>query len=382
MRKIPTPTLPGDDWVSVRTLLGGICGSDTAMAMQKQPPDSLLQAYTSQPMLMGHENVSVVEKVGDAVDKSWIGKRVVVEPTLGCQARGTDPMCPRCQAGEFGACENFSGDLGGKYNLPPGSSIGYNSATGGSWGEYFVAHKSQLIELDDSLADENALMVDPFACSLHAILMAEMSDVKNVLIYGCGSLGLGAIAALRATGFTGKIEALGGRSSHMIEAADKMGADEVFTLPRDKRQRFEAMASRTGATLQRARFNNYMLSGGYDLVIDCVGSAQSVMECLKFTRARGQMIMLGTLQGEVKDLSPLWFRELKIRGSWGRAYENYNGQKISTYQLVLDMMREGKIDTTGLVTHLLPVEDYREALAISMNKSQHKAIKIAFDFRK
>ncbi|MCK5114092.1 MAG: alcohol dehydrogenase catalytic domain-containing protein [Phycisphaerae bacterium] len=382
LRDVAIPELPTDDWVLVKTLLGGICGSDTAIAAQKQPPDSLLQAYTSQPIALGHENVCVVTKTGPNVDSQWVGKRVVVEPTLGCEVRGTEPMCPRCAVGEFGACENFSGDFGGAANLPAGTSIGYNARTGGSWGEYFVAHKSQLIALDDSISDEVAIMVDPLACSLHAVLRANLAAAEKVLVYGAGMLGLGTVAALRAVGFSGRIETLdrpAGR--YLADTATRLGADEFFTLPSDTSARFAEIAGRTGATVQRARFGNYMLSGGYDLVFDCVGSRQSVMECLKWTRGRGQVIMLGTLQGAVPDLTPLWFRELEIIGAWGRSMENYDGRNVNTYQLVLDLIGEGKIAADGLLTHTFKIDDYRAALAAGMYKPQCESIKVAFDFR-
>lgn len=381
LRDIPVPQLPGDDWVLLRTRLGGICGSDVALFTQKQPPDSLLQAYTSQPMQMGHENVAVVEKVGAAVDSSWLGRRVTVEPTLGCLPRGTQPMCPRCQAGEFGACENFSGDLGGKYPLPAGSSIGYNSATGGSWGEFFVAHISQLVTLDETISDEEALMIDPFACSLHAVLRANLSGAERVLVYGSGALGLGAVASLRAVGFTGRVEVLCGRSQHLRDAAARMGADECFMLPGKKSLRFEAMAKRVGGTLQRVRFGNYMISGGYDAVFDCVGTAKSFVECLKFARARGQVVMLGTLQEKIPDISPLWFRELDILGCWGRSYENFGGERLTTYELVLKFLKERKMSAFGLVTHLYRLSDYRKALLAATDKYSSGAIKTAFDFR-
>jgi threonine dehydrogenase-like Zn-dependent dehydrogenase len=237
LREVPAPQLPGADWVRLRTLLGGICGTDLAIIAQKQPPDSILQAFSSMPMLLGHEGVAVVEEAGPAVDRSWLGRRVCVEPTLGCTARGIVPSCPRCEAGEFGACENFGAAGAGKYKLPAGTSIGYNKATGGALGEGFVAHESQLARLDDRISDEMAVLTDPLACSMHAILRAEILGgtgvppvsspigsarkrpeethgqdahaTTKVLVYGAGVLGLGIVTCLRAVGFSGQIDIVG-----------------------------------------------------------------------------------------------------------------------------------------------------------------------------
>lgn len=377
---VPPPELPARDWVRVRTLLGGICGTDTAILAQKPPANSLLQAYSSMPMILGHENVAVVDQVGPGVDGSWLGRRVIVEPTLACEARGTNPLCDRCAAGEFGACENFSGDMGGSTGLPAGTSIGYNRRTGGSWGEYFVAHRSQLVPVEDRLRDEEAVLVDPLACSLHGVLRADLSDVRRVLVYGAGVLGLGVIAALRATGFRERIEVLD-RVSYLAGLAESFGANEYFTLPSDPASRYGQIAGRTGGTVQRARFGNYMVSGGYDLVFDCVGTRQSVDECLKWTRARGQVVMLGTLQGRHADLTPLWFRELRLIGAYGRQREHYQGRRIGTYQIVQEMILSGALKAGLLLTHRFRLDDYRRALQTAMHKEKHQAIKVAFDFR-
>ena len=74
--EIDTPELPGDDWVLVETLLGGICGTDLSLIAQGQPPNSILQGFSSMPVLLGHENVAVVRQVGPDVDDAWIGKEV------------------------------------------------------------------------------------------------------------------------------------------------------------------------------------------------------------------------------------------------------------------------------------------------------------------
>ena len=380
VRNIAAPKLPGDNWVLIRTLLGGICGSDLAVFAQKTPPDSILQAFCSLPAVFGHENVSVVEQVGPAVDKSWIGKRVCVEPTLCCEVRGIDPPCPRCKVGEFSACESFADLATGAAALPPGTSTGYNRATGGSFGEFFVAHASQLIEPPEDISDELAVLTDPIACSLHAVLRAGLTGANRVLVYGAGMIGLGIIASLRWTGYKGIIDALD-LHEYLEKPARALGADNFLRLPSDKRQRFEKIAEITGATLQRVRFNNYMLSGGYDAVFECSGSVRSLEESLKWTAARGQVIMVATGSGRGADLTPIWFRELSVIGAYGRQIENFAGRRIGTYKIVHEIMQQGKLDLRPLLTHTFRLEDYAAALDTAMFKAGHRAIKVALDFR-
>ncbi len=380
VREMPDPELPGDDWVTVRTLLGGICGTDIALVMQKQPPDSILQAFSSFPGVLGHENVAIVESVGPAVDEAWVGRRVCVEPTLCCEVRGIDPPCGRCAAGEFGACENFGAAGQGRYALPAGTSIGYNSRTGGSLGERFVAHASQLVPVPEDMSDESAVLTDLMACSLHSVLRSDLSSAEKVLVYGAGVLGLGVIASLRALGFAGRIDALD-RSERIGELARRLGADTFVQLPSDTAGRFERIAELTDATVQRVRFGNRMMSGGYDVVFECVGAPQSIEESLKWTRARGQVVMVATAARERLDLTPIWFRELTVLGAYGRQMESHDGRRIGTYQLVHELMSAGKLPVEWLLTHTFRLDEFRRAMKVATNKGRYEALKVAIDFR-
>ncbi|MCL2701067.1 MAG: alcohol dehydrogenase catalytic domain-containing protein [Phycisphaerae bacterium] len=376
------PELPGDDWVRVRTRLAGLCGTDLAILAQKQRPNSILQAYSSTPLLLGHENVSEVASVGPAVDPSWVGRRVCVEPTLSCVPRGIEPLCECCRRGAFGACENFDGDGVGRYRLPPGTSIGYNARTGGAYGEQFVAHVSQLVPVSDELSDEQAVLTDPLACSLHAVLRAELQDNSpTVLVYGGGILGLGCVAALRATGFAGRID-LAARHEFQASLGRKMGASEiVLRQARTSRERFEEIAVRTGGRVREVRFGNLMLSGGYDVVFDCVGSVLSLGECVKWTAGRGKVVLVGTGHGVGVDWTPVWFRELTILGAYGRQVEHWQGRRIGTYPLVHEFMQAGTLPTDGLLTHRFALAEYREAFATALNKASQGAVRVVFDFR-
>jgi len=380
LRDVPPPELPGEDWVRLRTRMAGVCGSDLALIAQKQPCDSLLQAFSDLPAPLGHENLAVVEDVGTAVDKQWLGRRVCVEPTLCCAVRGIDPPCARCREGEFGACENFGAAGEGTAKLPAATSIGFNHKTGGSFSEFFVAHQSQLVPVPDALDDELAMLTDPVACSLHAVLRLSLENVRRVLIYGSGVLGLAAVACLRAVGYAGRIDALD-IHDYLGEHAAAMGADENVRLPAETPARFEQIAWRTGGRVHRARFGNYTLSGGYDVVIDCVGTRRSVDESLRWTRSRGQFVLLATGHARGADLTPIWFTELTVLGAYGRQLEHFEGRRVGTYALVHELMASGKLDVRRMLTHTFRLGAYREAFTVGLYKARHEAVKVAFDLR-
>jgi threonine dehydrogenase-like Zn-dependent dehydrogenase len=377
---VEPPPLPGTDWVRVRTSMAGICGTDLALLAHKQPPDSILQAFSSLPAIFGHENLGVVEQVGPDVDEAWLGRRVTVEPTLCCRVRGIDPPCDRCREGQFGACQNFADDGRGRAGLPPGTSLGYNAGAGGTFAEQFVAHVSQLVGVPDELPDELAVLTDPVACSLHAALRVDLAGAERILVYGAGVLGLAAIAALRAIGYQGRIDAID-LHEYLQPLARSMGADELLRLPGGDAERFERIAQQTGASVQRARFGNYMLSGGYDVVFDCVGSNRAITESLKWTRSRGQVVLLATGHGRGVDMTPIWFTELTVIGAYGRQIETWQGRQIGTYELVHELMAAGKLDVRALLTHTFALDEYKRAFAVGMDKPRHQAVKVALDFR-
>jgi L-iditol 2-dehydrogenase len=106
-----------------------------------------------------------------------------------------------------------------------------------------------------------------------------------------------------------------------------------------------------------------------------------VTEALKWTRARGQVVMVGTGHGRGVDLTPIWFRELVVVGACGRQVETFQGRRVGTYQLVHELMSAGRLPVRDMLTHTLRIGDYRKAMQTAMYKDRHRAIKVAVDFR-
>ena len=242
-----------------------------------------------------------------------------------------------------------------------------------------MAHVSQLFEIPNDLSDEQAALTDPLGCSLRAAGRARLSGADAVLVYGAGMLGLGVVWALRALGYPGRVDVVA-RHRHQSELARRLGASEVLELPGERRGRFETIAKRTGGRVTRARFGNYMLSGGYDVVFECIGGRRTIEEALKWAGSRGQVIILGMGHGRGADMTPIWFGELDVMGVSGRGVEGYRGRKLRTYQLCHELMRSAPADVTALLTHTFDLADYKAALSAAINKGAHKSVKVAFRF--
>jgi len=373
LRDIPEQPLPGDEWVRVRPRLGGICGSDVTHILLGDPPDVFVKGLAIEPIVLGHESVGTVAERGPAAQEVSEGLRVNVDPIVACAARGLAP-CPSCREGQFCACWNVAQ---GREGL--GISIGHSAKLGGSWADSFVAHKSQLVPVPDGLTDEQAVLVDPLSAAVHAVLRRPPGPAdQDVLVMGCGLLGLGVIAFLRAWGFKGHLLALA-RYPFQQTLAIHLGADEVWNA-RDLRQRdlFERLAERYQIATVKGWFGKKILIGGVDLVYDALGNRNSVEDSLRVVRPQGTVMIIGMGHPRWVDWDPLSHKQLTVMGSNGRGIEEWRGERRHTYEVVYQLMAEGRFPSDKLLTHTFPLEDYRTALDVLTHKGRHAAVHAAF----
>ena len=369
LRELPVPELPGPDWVLVRTRLGGVCGSDLhTIFLETSPSTSPLASF---PFVLGHENVGVIERLGPSVEGFSVGQRVVVDPVLGCEARGIDPPCPACQRGDYQLCHRFT-----EGRLAPGTLIGTCRDTGGSWGEYFVAHRSQLLAVPETLSDEAALMAEPFAVALHPVLRWPPTQGQTALVIGAGTVGLGVVAALRALVPGIRVVAVA-RHRHQADMAARLGADQVVT---ERGAALDArLASLLDARLLRPILGRPVPVGGADVTYECVGSAASIGDALRFTRAGGRVVLAGlAAMPRGVDWTPIWLKELELRGTYCYGYERLpDGRRIRTMAYALELMAEGRVDLAPMVTHTFPLERWRDAVRTASRKGGSGAIRVA-----
>lgn len=374
--QVPVPALPGDDWVRVRVRLGGICGTDLRLVQLRNHPGSFLRCFMRLPLILGHEGVGTIDAVGSAVQGWQLGQRVCWDPSLSCAPRGIQPMCRPCQQGEPAICENIT-----EGRIPPGPMVGLTQGVGGSWAPYLVVHQSQLLAVPDEVPDEDAVLVDPVACAVHGVLRAPPKQADHALVIGAGIIGLGVLAALQAIDAGCKVTAVV-RDEYHAQLAERFGAHRVVRVRRGESAaaRYDKVLAGVGARRYAGWFGNQAVQGGFDVVYDCIGSGQSLSDALKLTRARGTVVLLGTSQICVLDTTPIWFAELNVIGATGRQVENYQGRAVHTFEIVFDWLRTGRLGLQGLLTHLLPLRDFRKAFHLLTHRPE-PVVKVAFDLR-
>lgn len=369
-RDIPEPQLLGDDWVKINVTYSGICGSDINLLSLHDSPST--SPYASFPFTIGHEIVGKITVVGNNVQGLKVGDRVVVDPVLSCQSRGITPMCSYCQEGDYSLCNHKTDG-----QLSPGLLIGACKETGGGWSSHFVAHQSQVFVLPDEVDDLNGVMVEPFSCSLHAIMRNPPKPDDTVLIIGAGVIGLCTIAALRALGYTCKIKVLA-KHPFQIKLAKQYGADEVIKL-QSGHSYYSELAQSLDASLLKAIIGPPVVQGGADIIYECVGTEKSIHDALRFTRNGGKIVILGlaSIMNKI-DWTTIWLNELDIQGSFAYSTEEYQGKKWRTLGITIQLMKEGKVDLSPMVTHQYPLSRYKEALQTATSKGRGDVMKILF----
>ncbi len=371
-RDVPEPRRPSDEWVVIKTRYGGICGSDDHLMHLQHSPS--LSAFSSFPFTIGHENFGTVAEAGEAVRDFSVGARVVAEPTLWCKPRGFADLCPYCACGEIHLCERLAEGA-----LAPGLSIGSCRDTGGSWSPYFVAHESQVVRIPDAVSDENALLLEPFATSLHAVVRNMPRDDETVLVIGAGVIGLCAIAALRAVESRARIIVLA-RHKIQQEMARQFGADVVMAASRAGDYEAE-FARQVNAKLLKPILGKRVLVGGADIVFECVGSQEVIEDALRFTRAGGRVVVTGVPSVlERVDWASVWLKELFIHGEYIYGYEDFQGKRWRTFDLALDLMQRGKVNLAPMLTHRFALRDYARAFQTISNRGRERAVKVVFEF--
>ena len=379
------PALPAAGWVHVEPVLSGICGSDLATLDGRS--SRYFEDIVSFPFVPGHEVVGTLSEDALGADGSLLpaGSRVVLQPVLGCAARGIDPACPACQAGNVGNCGRIA--FG---HIRPGLQTGFCADTGGGWSSTgLVAHSSQLYAVPGSLTDEDAVTVEPVACAVHAVLGAPIAAGDVVAVVGAGTLGLLVTAALGHLSGQGRCATpaavlVGARYAHQQRLALQLGATEALAADQLDRavRRHSRSLSYGGASGVTAT-----LSGGADVVLDCVGSPESIAQSLAMVRPRGTVALIG-MPGKVTiDLAPLWHREVRLAGAYAYGTER-NGETdetgavdgISTFSLAFDVAAAHK--TGRLVTATYPLARFEDAVAHAGAAGRRGAVKIAFDVRK
>jgi threonine dehydrogenase-like Zn-dependent dehydrogenase len=360
---IDRPERPGRGWARLRTRRSGICGSDLGALSGRAGP--YFSGLVSMPLVPGHE---VVADLLEDCEDLPAGTRVVIDPVLGCTARGVEP-CAGCREGATNRCDRIT--VG---HLRPGLQTGYCADTGGGWGEVLVAHRGQLHPVPPELPDEQAVLAEPVACAVHTALRAAPGKGDRVLVSGAGTVGLFTTLALRELTDAGEITVVA-KHQRQRELARAFGATEVLAPG----QVLRGVRRATGAFQVLPELGSPYLLGGVDLTVDAVGSRQSLETSLQVTRAGGRVVLSG--MPARADLSAAWFRELELVGAYASSPVEAAAGGRSAFDIALDLVSGDAVASLADAVVSYPLHRWREAIDHAHSAGRLGTVKVTFDPR-
>lgn len=367
LANVPEPELPTPEWVRIRPLLSGICGSDLGTLSAESSP--YFSPLTSPPFVMGHE---ILGEVVTGNGGFRAGDRVVVEPALNCTVRGIDPPCAYCASGRYALCIRVT-----EGNIAPGIQTGFCGSTGGGWSDgTLVAHPIQLHRVPDAVTDEAAVAIEPLACAVHAALAASPGPDETVVVLGAGNIGLFTVAALRRLTDAGRIISVAKHERQRAEAL-RLGADEVV----HPKEIYAGLPGMLGATVHRPELGKPVVLGGAERVFECVGSPGTIEDATRLCAPGGEVVLVGMPGARsTLDLTPLWHGEIKLTGAYAYGVEErLQGESVKSFEIALGIAPE--IGLGSLVGPFFRLRQYREAIAAARSSGRRGHVKVVFDHR-
>ncbi len=355
-------------WIRVRNRLAGIGRSDLHLISADRDFRVALAALPGRTRSYpGQEVVGEVIEVSEDVQRVKVGDRVALQYGQNCVSQGIQPLCRACAAGQYNLCEQrtFSGP----------------QQIGGGWSEEMLLHESQVFRVPDELSDEQAVMIEPSAVALHAVLRRLPQPGEHVLIVGAGTIGLLVLQIVRALVPQATVSVLA-RYPFQVEQATRMGAEHII-YPQDT---YQDVQQATGAKLYNGRMGNTMLLGGYDVIFDTIGAKRTLHDALRWTRAGGTIVIVGVSLHMMRiDLSPVWYQEVSLIGSMNHGPEQWpigSQEHYSTFAIAAELMAQGLIHPEKLITHRFALTRFPQALSTAPGKERTRAIKVVFDYDK
>jgi L-idonate 5-dehydrogenase len=221
----------------------------------------------------------------------------------------------------------------------------------GAFRESLVIDASQAHKLNDTLSLSLAALAEPLSVGLHAIQRAGSVFGKQVLVTGCGPIGVLLIAGLRRAG-AARIVAVDVADAPLV-CARAMGADETINLS----------TSPDGLAPFAAN------KGVFDVMFEASGNDKALRSGLDVVTPRGVIVSIGLGGDSTLPLNQLVGKELELRGTF-RFHEEF--------AVAVRFLNEGLIDGRPVISHVIDFDQATHAFELAGDKSQAMKVQINF----
>ena len=270
--------LPGPGEVRVKMAAGGICGSD----LHYYHEGGFGVVRVKEPMALGHEASGRIEALGEGVSGLRIGDLVAVNPSVPCNA------CEYCRRGMRNHCTDM------RFN---GSAMRFPHVQG-MFRERMQVTAERLFVMPEGIAAEEAALCEPLSVVLHAANQAGDLSGRQVLVSGCGPIGVIAVAVAKLRGAAHVVAT--DITPHSLSVAEKLGANEVINVATD------------GVRLSRYAEGK----GQIDVVLECSGAQPAVAAAVSVLRPKGRMVLVGLGGDAPLNINMVVAREIEIVGTF------------------------------------------------------------------
>jgi threonine dehydrogenase-like Zn-dependent dehydrogenase len=313
VREYPVPD-PAPGTLLLRQELAGICGTDVHNWEYQRLKGEIL---------LGHENVGVVERLGAGVTTDYRGR----------------PL-----------------QEGDRVVFPPGhphGSYGFMQADGpppfrGGFADYIYLCQPETCVLKTDLPPEVAVLAEPFSVGVHGVMRSGLRLGDTVVVQGSGAIGLLTMIGARASG-AGRLIVVGGPPGRLA-LARKLGADLVLDI------------AATPDPVERARIvrENTPRGAGADVVFECAGFLAAIPEGIGYLKQGGTYVEMG----HFVDVGSLDFNpnQLLVRQNLRlEAVLGYGGTE--TFVRALPILERNELPFAVLVDPILPLEQVEDGFA-------------------
>nr|WP_175955413.1 alcohol dehydrogenase catalytic domain-containing protein [Schaalia sp. Marseille-Q2122] len=315
LESVPRPTIDADELL-IAVEANTICGTDLRLM------DGTKTAGVRPGVILGHEFAGRIVEVGATVQGWSVGEQVSISPAVVCG------QCPPCQRGQENMCDSlrlfgyeFDGGLAEYVRIPADA----------------MTHGCVVAPPQEVPAPLLAL-AEPLSCCLNGLRRTPVESGMTVLVIGTGPIGLMHCALAAHAG--ARVIACGrpGR----LAPARAMGAAVTTELSGEALRDF--VLEETGGQ-------------GVDLVILAVGASESIAVSIECVRSGGAInFFAGFPKGILSSIDPnlIHYREISLVGSANARFEDH--------RQAVQMIAEGQIDLSPLLTHTFPLNQLDEAV--------------------
>ena len=325
IEEMPIPEI-NDDELLVKVRASGICGSD------------VMEWYRIKkaPKVLGHEIAGDIVEVGKKVKKYKVGDRVFVSHHVPCND------CRLCLNGHHTLCDTLHST-----NFYPGG-----------FAEYLKIPKINVDRgvfiLPKTVSYEEGTFIEPLACVIRGLRIAEMKPGQTILIVGSGISGLLHIKLARALK-AGRIISTD-IDDFRLKTAKKFGADVVINAKEDVPEKVK-------------KYNDGRLA---DLVVVCTGAPSGVKQALNSVETGGTILFFALTEPGVEIPFPmfdLWYKGVKMLSTYVGAPKDIDE--------AIDFIASRKIKIKDMISHKLPLSE--AAKGFKLVADAKKSIKVILE---